>query len=1030
MDKLNFNEMDYIIAEATKILINEITVKDAYDRFYADIPANDWDNIINTLQDNNNVLQPETKWALGLYKKKSPRFMEDLYKLHNGDNNGYLDIFKRLKTINKIQGADGDLGRYKSISELGAFVSKKMEEIGDDEIWGDNTYRKKKNMSDAQKEAKDDIKKLYEDNEWLIITPLSYEASVYWGSGTEWCTAYKDDRHYYDEYAKEGTLYINIHKPTGNKYQFHFESESFMNKYDESIDRPVFKTLGMDGFVLDFYEKNVDPMLLNSAYYECIWEGYGKKRYVKREFDEERGDYIFFILNENRQQIAGPFLWVEDYSFINDVIHVGVTTMDNLHNIVDVDGNFLSPHSFKSAIRYIGNGIIAGAEVYGEWRLYKDGEPYIDGVFNGISTLKGNKINFIRIKYKDDENFLNIETKQWLLDNWVAAAGDFVTPESTWVSDYGYGSYYLIDNEGKRLSENYWYIFRNYHMFHKELPYAARDRYKKYMYLTIDGKEAFDKWFCEMPTGIIGDRDRESKIYRSSYYNDTDYTCIPCEIYGPGKVKPINESINAKEAEYIITEVTKALLQEISVKDAYTSYYKEIPQDVFEILIEGIQGNNDIMLGLTRQMLELYKKSGETAKQAMVADASSIFRNRTGVNKPKDMGLLDRWERAILKGVFKGNDKNPARFLDYFEWRQAVLELDVDEIFLRTPGEWSRAVKQGRDEIEIPYEDVQWKIIIPLTMEAACYWGNNASWCTATRNERSNYFNRYNSDGPLYININKETGEKYQFSLPNNEYKNEENESIDTPVLNNIDASKGMIEFYKKLTADDWEKSFDLLYNTLDDYDYIYIECIETEVATITRENTEKNVTEWNAYSKGGGLISEQWFKWVEEPNYAYRITRVRFFDNSYGILDLEIGRVIAQNYEYINSFEPWNEEFDNIYYSIAIRDGKQGVMVYNGEQDNLYQPENYFDNISYDEGNYGHFKVKKNGKYGYLDINGYILGDMFFDEVEDFDSDGNAMVIDEGLVNWLDYEGYFINEDWAPLTSIENKDEEEDEII
>ena len=78
-------------------------------------------------------------------------------------------------------------------------------------------------------------------------------------------------------------------------------------------------------------------------------------------------------------------------------------------------------------------------------------------------------------------------------------------------------------------------------------------------------------------------------------------------------------------------------------------------------------------------------------------------------------------------------------------------------------------------------------------------------------------------------------------------------------------------------------------------------------------------------------------------------------------------------------------------------------------------------------EENYGHFKVKKNGKYGYLDINGEILGDMFFDEIKDFDYEGNAMVIDEGLVNWLDYEGYFINEDWVPLGSIENKDEEED---
>ena len=61
------------------------------------------------------------------------------------------------------------------------------------------------------------------------------------------------------------------------------------------------------------------------------------------------------------------------------------------------------------------------------------------------------------------------------------------------------------------------------------------------------------------------------------------------------------------------------------------------------------------------------------------------------------------------------------------------------------------------------------------------------------------------------------------------------------------------------------------------------------------------------------------------------------------------------------------------------------------------------------------------------LELNGK---DIEFAITEDFDSDGNAMVIDEGLVNWLDYEGEFINEDWAPLGSIENEDEEEDENI
>ena len=38
--------------------------------------------------------------------------------------------------------------------------------------------------------------------------------------------------------------------------------------------------------------------------------------------------------------------------------------------------------------------------------------------------------------------------------------------------------------------------------------------------------------------------------------------------------------------------------------------------------------------------------------------------------------------------------------------------------------------------------------------------------------------------------------------------------------------------------------------------------------------------------------------------------------------------------------------------------------------------------------------------------------------------------LIDEGLVNWIDYDGEFVNEDWTPLGSLENEDEEEDENI
>ena len=251
-------ERKYLIKEAI-MQLNEISVRDARLKHYQDIPDKDWIEIVQKLQGNDlSKLEGETKWALGLYRKKSPRFMEDLYKLHQPDGIGYLDIFKRLIAIHKLQGNEGNLYQYKSISELGAFVTKKMEEIGNEEIWGDNAYRKKRNMSDAQKEAKDDIIVQYEDDEWIVITPNSYEASVYWGDDSEWCTAYKDDDYYYKSYSSKGPLYINIDKLNNSiKHQFHFETESFMDKYDEEIKVPIMETIGASDGLREFYKKIV-----------------------------------------------------------------------------------------------------------------------------------------------------------------------------------------------------------------------------------------------------------------------------------------------------------------------------------------------------------------------------------------------------------------------------------------------------------------------------------------------------------------------------------------------------------------------------------------------------------------------------------------------------------------------------------------------------------------------------------------------------------------------------------------------------
>ena len=68
MEQLNYNDIQYIITEASKILLNEINVKDAYHQYYSHIPIDVYASIVSASQFGNDILLPETKWLLSRYK--------------------------------------------------------------------------------------------------------------------------------------------------------------------------------------------------------------------------------------------------------------------------------------------------------------------------------------------------------------------------------------------------------------------------------------------------------------------------------------------------------------------------------------------------------------------------------------------------------------------------------------------------------------------------------------------------------------------------------------------------------------------------------------------------------------------------------------------------------------------------------------------------------------------------------------------------------------------------------------------------
>lgn len=92
-----------------------------------------------------------------------------------------------------------------------------------------------------EKELEKQIQKIYDDGEWMSIRPLTFQASLKYGSNTKWCTAMQREVSHFIRYTKRGILIYNINRNTGVKvavfYSLDSEHEfSFWNQEDTRID--------------------------------------------------------------------------------------------------------------------------------------------------------------------------------------------------------------------------------------------------------------------------------------------------------------------------------------------------------------------------------------------------------------------------------------------------------------------------------------------------------------------------------------------------------------------------------------------------------------------------------------------------------------------------------------------------------------------------------------------------------------------------------------------------------------------------
>lgn len=228
------------------LICEAATLDDIYVKYYSNIDRGIFNKIVSSdptwREDKPNKMGKFGKWLLKLWVSRK-LMLEDLYKATE-----YLSYFVKYNNRIEIK----DINKYHSLPELYNIVKVFMD---NPEIATSN--------SDEVRRIKEGADKVFENGEWLVIVPHTKEASCYYGKGTQWCTAAEQSNNMFDHYNNQGNLYINIRKSDGEKFQFHFESGSFMDATDTPIESPIYDTIGFGYSILDYYKENLSSDKFN-----------------------------------------------------------------------------------------------------------------------------------------------------------------------------------------------------------------------------------------------------------------------------------------------------------------------------------------------------------------------------------------------------------------------------------------------------------------------------------------------------------------------------------------------------------------------------------------------------------------------------------------------------------------------------------------------------------------------------------------------------------------------------------------------
>jgi hypothetical protein len=323
---------------------------------------------------------------------------------------------------------------------------------------------------------------------------------------------------------------------------------------------------------------------------------------------------------------------------------------------------------------------------------------------------------------------------------------------------------------------------------------------------------------------------------------------------------------------------------------------------------------------------------GDPTKQKKYTQAlARMYAN--GLIKWEDIGstmrdYLTKFTKLALKKKLNPEHTDFNRFKD--------LKSFYDAVDTYPDPEEDQEVKDKGEAKEV-FNNGEVRIIRPDNEQAACYYGQGTRWCTAARDH--NMFDRYNTDGPMYIILPKNPkhdGEKYQFHPMSDQYMDEKDRPVYPQVLLNLFPSEEFKEFLFK--ADPILKSRISLYPNDQE-----LESAWRSIAERVNDKAFEVMYEWEdsddyyyQYLKDEGFVDEEGDIKDDAPPYdeyneeagawLYRMMEIR--DRTADEI-----REIAQDLEGLENRDYYLKDLDDIYsYAIEIaqdRDQTAGLEVW-----------------------------------------------------------------------------------------------------